>query len=73
MTPKPSVMRLQLDAESKNHLDAVCRKRGMTQIALMSRLVSWFTRQDDYMQTSVLHPLSEGTLAAMAKSAIKKL
>ena len=51
----------------------ICKRRGMTQIAVMSRLVNWFSLQDDYIQATVLHGLSESSMQALAKSLLKKL
>jgi hypothetical protein len=73
MASKRSVMRIQLDGTSKDRLEVICKKRGMTQIAVMSRLVNWFSVQDDYVQTAVLQALSEGSMATLAKSFMKKL
>jgi hypothetical protein len=73
MAAKRSIMRIQLDTAAKDRLDVICKRRGMTQIAVMSRLVNWFSTQDDYIQTAVLHTLSEGSMATLAKSLLKKL
>jgi hypothetical protein len=73
MTAKRSIMRIQLDTVAKDRLDAICKRRGMTQIAMMSRLVNWFSSQDDYIQTAVLHTLSDGSMATLAKSLLKKI
>ena len=72
MSAKRSIMRIQLDAAAKDRLDVLCKKRGMTQIEAMSRLVAWFGQQDDVIHTSVLHNLSEGSLSALAKTLLKK-
>jgi hypothetical protein len=73
MNAKRSIMRIQLDTISKDRLDEICQKRGMTQIAAMSRIVDWFGQQDELIQTSVLHNLSQASLSEMAKSLLKKL
>jgi len=73
MAAKRSIMRIQLDTAAKDRLDAICKRRGMTQIAVMSRLVNWFSTQDDYIQTAVLHSLSGESMATLAKSLMKKL
>lgn len=73
MDTKRSVMRIQLDTRSKDRLAEICQKRGMTQIAALTRIVDWFSRQDEVIQTSVLHNLSQGSLSGMAKSLLKKL
>jgi len=72
MASKELIMRVQLDSVAKERLDQICTKRGMTQIALMSRLVNWFSRQDDLIQTIVVGSLSKESLAALTKSFLKK-
>jgi hypothetical protein len=66
-------MRIQLDASAKGDLDKVCEKRGMTQIAVMSRLVGWFVKQDDVIQTAVMSTLSDAAMTQLAKQLLKKL
>ncbi len=66
-------MRIQVDAGSKDELDAFCDKRGMTQIAVMSRLVGWFIKQDEVIQTAVMSSLSDDSLSRLAKQMLKKL
>jgi hypothetical protein len=73
MSAKRSIMRIQLDTAAKDRLETICKRRGMTQIALMSRLVNWFSYQDDFMQTAVLATLSDESMAALAKSLLKKI
>jgi len=70
--PKP-IMRIQLDGPSKTALDDLCQKRGMTQISLMSRLVGWFVKQDEVMQTAVMSQLDGEGLAKLAETALRKL
>jgi Replication regulatory protein RepB len=73
MAVKHSIIRVQLDTSAKDRLDTICKRRGMTQVAMVSRLVNWFSQQDDYIQTAVLQTLSEGSMAAVAKSVLKKI
>lgn len=73
MADRRSIMRIQLDTAAKEDLDKVCAKRGMTQIAVMSRLVGWFIRQDDVIQTAVMATLSEPAMAQLAKQLLKRL
>jgi hypothetical protein len=73
MAAKRSIMRIQLDTAAKDRLDIICKRRGMTQIAMMSRLVNWFSVQDDYIQTAVLQTLSDSSMATLAKSLLKRL
>ena len=73
MSGKRSIMRIQVDADAKTELDRLCEKRGMTQIAVMSRLVGWFVQQDETIQTAVMATLSEGAMSQLAKQMLKRL
>jgi len=66
-------MRIQLDTGSKEELDEFCDKRGMTQIAVMSRLVGWFVKQDEIIQTAVMASLTDDTLSRLAKQLLKRM
>jgi len=48
------IVRIELTPEAKHQLGAMCRKAGMTQVALLSRLVGWFARQPEMIQAAVL-------------------
>jgi predicted transcriptional regulator len=73
MLDRRAIMRIQLDAHAKNALDQLCEKRGMTQIAMMSRLVGWFVKQDEVIQTAVMTSLSEAALGKLAKQMLKQM
>jgi predicted transcriptional regulator len=73
MSAKRAVVRLQLDLEAKRRLDDLCEKRGMTQIAVISRLVIWFTKQDDLIQTAILGGLRPSDLTALSKLILKRM
>lgn len=70
---KRAVIRLQLDIAAKQQLDKLCEKRGMTQIAVLSRLVKWFGRQDEVVQASVLGLLSDEMLGDLGEILLKRL
>ena len=53
-TPKRQIMRIELTPQAKNRLAATCEQRGMTQVAVASRLVEWFTNQPEMVQAAVL-------------------
>jgi hypothetical protein len=73
MPSQRAIMRIQLDASAKAELEKLCSKRGMTQIAVMSRLVGWFVRQDDLIQTAVMSTLSDAAIGQLAKQMLKKM
>ncbi len=64
---------MQMDAQSKARMDKLCEKRGMTQIAMMSRVVNWFLVQDETVQALVLGSLSEQSLGPVARTLLQRL
>ena len=72
MPLKRSIMRIQLDTGAKNRIEEICARRGMTQISMMSRVVHWFSQQDEEIQTAVLASLTEESNPALTKSLLKK-
>jgi hypothetical protein len=68
-----AVIRLELETLSKRQLDELADKRGMTQIAILSRLVKWFGRQDELVQASILGLLSEEMLGDVNELLHKRL
>ena len=73
MSGKRAIIRLQLEASAKQGLDDLCERRGMTQIAVMSRLVRWLVAQDEVVQASVLGLLSQETLGDLSQALLKRL
>lgn len=67
MTAKRAVIRIQMDISAKRAIDQISERQGMTQIALLSRVVLWIASQEDLLQASVLELLSDTALTAMAK------
>jgi hypothetical protein len=51
---KRFVVRIELSPAAKRMLSNVSQKNGMTQVAVMSRLMKWFHAQPDTIQAAVL-------------------
>jgi len=61
-------MRIELTASAKQKLSALSDKHGMTQVAMMSRVVEWFAAQEPLIQGAVLghYPIEiEGDVARL--------
>lgn len=69
---KQAIIRLQLDQPAKQQLDRLCDNRGMTQIAVLSRLVKWFGKQDEVLQASVLGLLSDQRLGELSRALLER-
>lgn len=73
MSAKRAVIRLQLEVSAKQALDKLCERRGMTQIAVLSRMVRWFVAQDEVVQASILGLMSEAALGDIAQVLLKRI
>jgi len=73
MPAKRQIIRLQIDLDAKEALDALCGLRGMTQIAVMSRLVNWFVAQDEVVQATILGLLSESAVASLPTEILQRI
>ncbi|HEY7089769.1 MAG TPA: hypothetical protein VH518_16850 [Tepidisphaeraceae bacterium] len=65
---KRHIMRIELTGPAKNKLSSLSDRHGMTQVAMMSRLVEWFSRQDDAIQAATIGrypPEIEGDIAKL--------
>ena len=72
MAAKRSIMRIELDDAAMDRLQKICRRRGMTQVSMMSRVVNWFSEQDDRVQMELLGNPTAGSTSAFARSILKK-
>jgi hypothetical protein len=67
------VVRVQVSNEAKVKLDGVCERRGMTQVAVLSRLIRWFVEQDDVVQVGCLGQLSADLKRDLARAALERM
>lgn len=55
--PSRIVVRMELPADVMARIAQVCQRKGMTQLAVSSRVVEWFARQPSHVQTAILRNL----------------
>jgi hypothetical protein len=72
MATKHSIVLVQLDNLTKDRLKLICKRRGMTRVEMVSRLVRWFSLQDDYTQNAVVEAVVKGSMAGVARSVLKR-
>ena len=68
-----AVIRLEMEVATKQRLDRVIELRGMTQIAVVSRMVKWLARQDEVVQASVLGLISDQEFDSLAEVLLRRL
>jgi hypothetical protein len=56
-----SIVRVIVESDVSVTLGAICEKRGMTQVSVLSRLVRWCVKQEETIQNEVLNsdPMAE--------------
>ncbi|MFI5382048.1 MAG: hypothetical protein ACHRHE_22360 [Tepidisphaerales bacterium] len=67
------IMRLELTPSAKKTVEQMTEKKGMTQVAMLSRLVEWLANQPAAVQASVLAANSSKTEAETAKLIVKQM
>lgn len=73
--PARIILRVELTPSAKDRLNVLTEKAGMTQVAMLSRLVEWFANQPEDIQGAVLSlgNFSPGARVAIAKLLLKSL
>jgi hypothetical protein len=66
-------MRLELYPHAKSHLENLCDRVGMTQVAAVGRLVEWFGEQTEVVQAAALGLYPETIRAEVAGMILKGL
>ncbi|MGA2497914.1 MAG: hypothetical protein ABSH20_09240 [Tepidisphaeraceae bacterium] len=61
------ILRIELTAPAKKALESMTDKKGMTQVAMLSRLVEWLALQPAAVQTAVLAQNASETQAETAR------
>ena len=72
-TPGRVIMRIELFPEAKQGLQDLCDRLGMTQVAAASRVIEWFTAQNDVVQAAVLGLYPKEIRADVADIILKKM
>lgn len=67
------IMRIELTGASKQKLSTLSDRHGMTQVAMMSRLVEWFAGQPELIQAAVMGRYPGEIEADVAKLILKKM
>lgn len=69
---RPDIVSVHLSPESKQRLDDVCFKRGMTIKRLLGRLIEWFVDLDKTEQSIVLGLVEEADIKGLAEMVITR-
>jgi hypothetical protein len=67
------IVRIELTPSAKGHLNELCDRAGMTQVAMLSRLVEWFAGESEMIQAAVLGQYPREIEADVAKIILKRM
>ena len=69
---KKVLHRLELTRPAKAALEAMAADRGMTQFAMLARLVEWFAKEEPLVQAVVLRHIPGEVDGELAKILLKR-
>lgn len=67
------IMRIEVSAAVKRKLAPLTNRHGMTQVAMMSRLVEWQSRQSEEIQAATLGRYPNAIAPEIAKMLLKRM
>lgn len=70
---KRFIMRIELTGAAKNKLATLGDNHGMTQVAMMSRLVEFFASQNELLQSAMIGRYPAEIEADIARLILKRL
>jgi hypothetical protein len=71
--PSRIIIRIELTPGAKSRLKGICEKTGMTQVAVLSRMVEWFAGQSEVIQAAVLGHYPAEVQAEVAKLILRRM
>jgi hypothetical protein len=66
-------MRIELSGPAKQKLATLSDRHGMTQVAMMSRLVEWYSNQNELIQSAVVGHYPAAIESDIAKMILKRM
>jgi hypothetical protein len=70
---KRFIMRIELRGPAKKKLAVLSDRHGMTQVAMMSRLVEWYSAQNEVVQGSLMGHFPKEIEADVARLVLEKI
>lgn len=70
---KRFIMRIELTGPAKKDLAPLSDRHGMTQVSMVSRLVEFFSGQNELLQSAMIGRYSEEIEGEIAKMLLRKL
>ena len=67
------IVRIELTPNAKQRVNEMCEKSGMTQVAMLSRLVEWFANQSEMIQAAVLGHYPSELAGDISKLILKRM
>jgi hypothetical protein len=70
---KPYITRMELEPDIRGVLNSTSRRTGMTQVAVLSRIMAWYAEQPTLIQSLVLLPDAARDDEVLAKLIVSRL
>ena len=66
------ILRIELTSRANDRVNEMCDRKGMTQVAMLSRLIEWFSEQSEIVQAVVLGQLPAEIAPDIVQLVLKK-
>jgi hypothetical protein len=70
---KRHIIRIELSGQAKQNIGKLSDNHGMTNVAMISRLVGWFAEQDVTMQSAVVGRFATGSNLDTATMVLERM
>ncbi|MFA7238239.1 MAG: hypothetical protein WC058_15370 [Phycisphaeraceae bacterium] len=67
------IIKIAVEPSAKQAIDEACRRYGMTQIEMASRIYRWFAEQEETIQASILEILPGSLAVDVARLALERI
>jgi len=67
------IMRIELTPKAKEHLEQISERQGMTQVAMLSRVIEWYARQPEVIQRIIVGHMPPEIQRDVARLVLQKL
>src|SRR2546423_14083221 len=72
MTPR-IILRIELTPKAKEHLEQISKRQGMTQVAMLSRVIEWYANQPEIIQRIIVGHLPSELQQDVARLVLRQI
>ena len=67
------ILRIELTPKAKEHLEQLSDRQGMTQVAMLSRVIEWYAHQSEVIQRTIVGHLPAEIQQDVARLVLRQM